>query len=47
MPQQVRAVAVDPTVPGKLAIKPVELHDPDRDEVAVRGAGDRDFPQLP
>jgi NADPH2:quinone reductase len=36
MPQQVRAVVVDPAVPGKLAIKPVELRDPDRDEVAVR-----------
>ena len=36
MPQQVRAVVVDPTAPGKLAIKPIELRDPDRDEVAVR-----------
>jgi NADPH2:quinone reductase len=36
MPQQIRAVVVDPTAPGKLAIKPVELPDPDRDEVAVR-----------
>jgi NADPH:quinone reductase len=36
MPQQVRAVVVDPAAPGKLAIKPVELRDPDRDEVAVR-----------
>jgi NADPH:quinone reductase len=36
MPRQVRAVVVDPAAPGKLAIKPVELRDPDRDEVAVR-----------
>ena len=36
MSGQVRAVVVDPTVPGKLAINPIELHDPDRDEVAVR-----------
>lgn len=36
MPQQIRAVVVDPEAPGKLAIKPVELRDPDRDEVAVR-----------
>src|SRR2546427_8193252 len=36
MPQQVRGVVVDPTAPGKLSIKPVELRDPDRDEVAVR-----------
>ena len=36
MLRQVRAVVVDPAVPGKLAIKPVELRDPDRDEVAVR-----------
>src|ERR1700674_2341128 len=36
MPQQVRGVVVDPAVPGKLTIKPVELRDPDRDEVAVR-----------
>src|ERR1700694_37061 len=36
MPRQIRAVVVDPTAPGKLAIKPVELRDPDRDEVAVR-----------
>ena len=36
MPRQVRAVVVDPAVPGKLVIKPVELRDPDRDEVAVR-----------
>jgi NADPH:quinone reductase-like Zn-dependent oxidoreductase len=36
MPQQVRAVVVDPSAPGKLAIKPVELRDPDRDELAAR-----------
>jgi NADPH:quinone reductase-like Zn-dependent oxidoreductase len=36
MPQTVRAVVVDPAAPGKLAIKPVELRDPDRDEVGVR-----------
>src|SRR5262249_15990132 len=39
MPQQVRAVVVDPAAPEKLAIKPVELRDPDRDEVAVRVTG--------
>src|SRR5216684_6859079 len=36
MPRQIRAVVVDPAVEGRLAIKPVELRDPDRDEVAVR-----------
>src|ERR1700735_2623364 len=36
MPQTVRAVVVDPAAPGRLAIKPAELRDPDRDEVAVR-----------
>jgi NADPH2:quinone reductase len=36
MTQQIRAVVVDPSAAGKLAIKPVELRDPDRDEVAVR-----------
>src|SRR5216684_4718809 len=36
MPRQVRGVVVDPAAPGKLAIKPVELRDPERDEVAVR-----------
>src|SRR6185369_6898594 len=36
MPQQIRAVVVDPAADGKLAIKPVELRDPDRDEVSVR-----------
>src|SRR6202049_1938257 len=38
MPQTIRAVVVDPAAPEKLAIKPVELRDPDRDEVAVRVA---------
>ncbi|HKS87971.1 MAG TPA: zinc-binding dehydrogenase [Stellaceae bacterium] len=36
MPQQIRAIVVDPAASGKLAIKPVELRDPDRDEVGVR-----------
>src|SRR5271165_527069 len=36
MPRQVRAVVVDPSAPGRLTIKLVELRDPDRDEVAVR-----------
>jgi NADPH2:quinone reductase len=36
MPQEVRAVVVDPSSPEKLAVKPVELREPDRDEVAVR-----------
>src|SRR4051812_19766558 len=36
MPTQIRAVVVDPEVQGKLAIRPVELRDPDRDEVQVR-----------
>src|SRR6185437_7139375 len=36
MPQTIRAVVVDPAAPGRLAIKPVSLRDPDRDEVAVR-----------
>jgi NADPH2:quinone reductase len=36
MPQQVRAVVVDPSVPGRLAIREVSLRDPDRDEVGVR-----------
>jgi len=36
MPQTIRAVVVDPDFPGKLAVKPVELRDPDRDEVGVR-----------
>src|SRR5207237_4883364 len=36
MPQQIRAVVVDPGAPEKLAIKLAELRDPDRDEVGVR-----------
>src|SRR4051812_45704516 len=36
MPTQIRAVTIDPEAPGKLAIRPVELRDPDRDEVVVR-----------
>jgi NADPH:quinone reductase len=36
MPTQTRAIVVDPAADGKLAIKPVELRDPDRDEVGVR-----------
>jgi NADPH2:quinone reductase len=36
MPQQIRAIVVDPAASGRLAIKPVELRDPDRDEVTVR-----------
>jgi NADPH:quinone reductase len=36
MPRQIRAVVVDPAAPGRLAIRPVELRDPDRDEAAVR-----------
>src|SRR6266478_913164 len=36
MPQQIRAVVVDPAAPGKLALQPVELRDPDRDEIALR-----------
>src|SRR6202047_3025987 len=36
MPQPIRAVVVDPSAPGKLALKAVELRDPDRDEVGVR-----------
>src|SRR5438874_9634000 len=36
MPQTIRAVVVDPAAESKLAIKPVELRDPDRDEVVVR-----------
>src|SRR6059058_6131619 len=38
MPQTVRATVVDPGTLGKLALKPVELRDPDRDEVSVRVA---------
>src|SRR5579884_2342818 len=36
MPREIRAVVVDPVAPERLAIKPVALRDPDRDEVAVR-----------
>jgi NADPH:quinone reductase-like Zn-dependent oxidoreductase len=36
MPQTIRAIVVDNAAPGRLAIKPVELRDPDRDEVVVR-----------
>src|ERR1700730_7109767 len=36
MPQTIRAGVVGPSAPGKLALKPVELRDPDRDEVGVR-----------
>ena len=36
MPQQIRAVVVDPSVPGRLAIREASLRDPDRDEVRVR-----------
>src|SRR3954462_2419007 len=36
MPQTIRAVVVDPGAREKLAIKPVELRDPDRDEVGVK-----------
>jgi NADPH2:quinone reductase len=36
MPQTIRAIVVDAAAPGRLAIKPVELRDPDRDEVQVK-----------
>jgi NADPH:quinone reductase len=36
MPEQIRAIVVDPAAAGKLAVRPVELRDPDRDEVVVR-----------
>jgi NADPH2:quinone reductase len=36
MPQTIRAIVVDPAAPGRLAIKPVELRDPDRDEISVK-----------
>src|SRR5438045_9400956 len=36
MPQQIRAVVVDPSSPDRLAIREVGLRDPDRDEVVVR-----------
>jgi NADPH:quinone reductase len=38
MPQQIRAVVVDPAAAGKLALREVGLRDPDRDEVGVRVA---------
>ena len=38
MPQQIRAVVVDPSLPGMLAIREVSLRDPDRDEVVVKVA---------
>ena len=43
MPQQIRAVVVDPSLPDRLAIREVSLRDPDRDEVVVQGH--RDFAQ--
>jgi NADPH:quinone reductase-like Zn-dependent oxidoreductase len=36
MPQKIRAVIVDPSLPDRLAIREVSLRDPDRDEVVVR-----------
>jgi NADPH:quinone reductase-like Zn-dependent oxidoreductase len=36
MPEQSHAIVVDPGAPGRLAIKPVSLREPDRDEVRVR-----------
>src|SRR5436189_5189734 len=36
MPQQIRAVVVDPSLPDRLAIREVRLRDRDRDEVVVR-----------
>jgi NADPH:quinone reductase len=36
MPQQIRAVVVDPAVSGRLAVRGVSLREPDRDEVQVR-----------
>jgi NADPH:quinone reductase len=38
MPRQTRAIVVDPATPTRLTIRPVELREPDRDEVAVRVA---------
>jgi len=38
MPHSIRAIVVDPAAPARLAIKPVELRDPDRDEVQVKVA---------
>src|ERR1700686_4101542 len=36
MPQQIRAVGVDPALPDRLAMREVSLRDPDRDEVVVK-----------
>src|SRR5205085_5387224 len=36
MPQQIRAVVVDPSLHDRLAIREVGLRDPDRDEAVVR-----------
>lgn len=36
MPEQIRAIVVDPSAEGRLSIQPVELRDPDRDEVVVK-----------
>ncbi|MGH7093328.1 MAG: alcohol dehydrogenase catalytic domain-containing protein, partial [Stellaceae bacterium] len=36
MPQTIRAIVVDPSTEGRLAIRPVDLRDPDRDEVVVK-----------
>jgi hypothetical protein len=36
MPRQVRAMVVDPSVAGGLAIREIGLRDPDRDEAGVR-----------
>ncbi|HVC53021.1 MAG TPA: zinc-binding dehydrogenase [Stellaceae bacterium] len=36
MPQTIRAIVVDHLAEGRLAIQPVSLRDPDRDEVVVR-----------
>ncbi|HTT78826.1 MAG TPA: zinc-binding dehydrogenase [Stellaceae bacterium] len=36
MPEQIRAIVVDHEAPGRLAIRPAQLRDPDRDEVRVR-----------
>src|SRR5438067_6132602 len=39
MPQTIRAVVVDAAAPAGLALEPVELRDPDRDEVGVGVTG--------
>jgi NADPH2:quinone reductase len=36
MPRQIRAVVVDPAVSERLAIRPVELRDPERGEAVIR-----------